>query len=89
MFLKGFIIGFAGIAGYMLAFNYSLAALLSRHPRFPKLLYAISYLVRYTVLGACIYVFLIYRLGSALGLLAGIIVGTAGYAHLRIRGIRS
>jgi hypothetical protein len=88
MFLKGFITGFAGIAVYMLAFNYSLAALLRKNPKFPKLLYAISYLIRYAVLGAGIYFFLIYKIGSPLGLLAGIIAGTAGYAHLRISKIK-
>jgi hypothetical protein len=88
MFFKGFIIGLLGIAAYMMAFNYSLAALLRNHPQFPKLLYALSYLVRYVLLGAGIYCFLIYRVGSAIGLLAGIIVGTAGYAHFRIREIK-
>jgi len=88
MFSKGFIVGLAGIAVYMLAFNYSLSALMRRNPKFPKLLYALSYLVRYAFLGAGIYLFLIYKLGSPLGLLAGIIVGTAGYAHLRISKLK-
>ena len=88
MLFKGFITGLAGIAVYMLAFNYSLSALMRRDPKFPKLLYAISYLVRYAVLGCGIYFFLIFKIGSPLGLLAGIIAGTAGYAHLRISKIK-
>ena len=89
MFFKGFFVGLAGIAVYMFAFNYSLSALMRHNPKFPKLLYALSYLVRYAFLGAAIYIFLIYKLGSPLGLLAGIIVGTAGYAQLRISKIKA
>ncbi len=88
MFLKGFVIGVTGMAAYMAAFQYSLGAIMRSNPRFPKLLYALSYVARYFLLGVCVYFFLKYKLGSILGLLAGIIAGTLGYAQLHVKKIK-
>jgi predicted branched-subunit amino acid permease len=88
MFFKGFIIGFAGIAAYLWVFHHSLGAIMGHNPRFPKFIYAVSYLLRFALMGLFIYLFLKYRVGSTVGLLAGIVAGTIGYTQFNLKKIK-
>ena len=75
MFAKGIAYGVAVIALNSLLLYLTVKYFVARQKRFVALTFVLFYALRYAILGGLIYVFLVNRWGSPVGLLAGIGAG--------------
>lgn len=75
MFAKGIAYGVAVIALNSLLLYLTMKYFVARQKRFVALTFVLFYALRYAILGGLIYVFLVNRWGSPVGLLAGIGAG--------------
>jgi len=79
LFVKGLIFGLVAVGVNFGLLYVGVRWMMQRQSRSARLLTALSYAVRYLVFGALIYLFLRYRLGSVLGLFAGVTVGIIAF----------
>ncbi|MFZ1946492.1 MAG: ATP synthase subunit I [bacterium] len=85
MFIKGLIYGILVIALNALLLYLTIRHFLRSLKKFTALAFFLFYLLRYAVLGLLVYLFLVNRWGSPLGLLVGITVGLIAFVALRRR----
>ncbi len=79
MFIKGLIFGLVAVGVNFGLLYVGVRWMMQRQSRAARLLTALSYVLRYFVFGALIYVFLRFRLGSVWGLFAGVTVGIVAF----------
>ena len=79
MFVKGVIFGLVAVGVNFGLLYFGVRRMMRRQSRWARLLTALSYPARYLVFGALIYLFLRFRLGSILGLFAGVTVGIIAF----------
>jgi len=79
MFVIGLIFGLLAVSVNYLLMYLGVRWIMRRQSSAARLLSGLSYVVRYFVFGALIYVFLRFRLGTVWGLFAGVTVGIVGY----------
>ena len=75
MFVKGLFFGLVAVGVNYALLYFGVRWMMRRQARAARLLTVLSYAARYLVFGALIYLFLRFRLGSVVGLLAGVTVG--------------
>jgi hypothetical protein len=85
LFIKGLIYGLLVIALNAFLLYLTIRHFLRSIKKFTTLAFFLLYLLRYAVLGVLVWVFLVNRWGSPLGLLAGITVGLVVFVALRRR----
>ena len=83
MFVKGLICGVLASALNFLVLYFTMKYFVSKSKKLARFTFAIFYVLRYGGFGALIYVFLKYKWGSPLGLLAGISIGLVLFVILR------
>jgi hypothetical protein len=79
MFITGLVFGLIAVAVNYLLMYFAVRRIMRRQSGAVRLLISLSYVVRYFVFGALIYLFLRFRLGTVWGLFAGVTVGIIGY----------
>jgi hypothetical protein len=79
LFVKGVVFGLVAVALNFGMLYVGVHWMMRRQSRAARLLSALSYAARYLVLGALIFLFLRFRLGSIWGLLAGLTAGIAAF----------
>jgi len=75
VFVKGLFFGLVAVGVNYALLYFGVRWMMRRQARAARLLTVLSYAARYLVFGALIYLFLRFRLGSVVGLLAGVTVG--------------
>jgi hypothetical protein len=79
MLVKGLIFGLVAVGVNFGLLYWGVRWMMRRQTRAARLLTALSYAVRYLAFGALIFLFLRLRLGSVLGLFAGVTAGIAAF----------
>ena len=79
MFIKGLIFGLVAVGVNFGLLYWGVRWMMRRQTRAARLLTVLSYAARYLVFGALIFLFLRLRLGSVLGLFAGVTAGIAAF----------
>jgi phage shock protein PspC (stress-responsive transcriptional regulator) len=79
MFVIGLVFGLIATGVNFLMMYFAVRWMMRRQSSATRLLTVLSYVLRYFVFGALIYLFLRFRLGTAWGLFAGVTVGIIGY----------
>jgi hypothetical protein len=75
VFVKGLFFGLLAVGVNYALLYFGVRWMMRRQARSARLLTVLSYAARYLAFGALIYLFLRFRLGSVVGLLAGVTVG--------------
>ena len=79
MFVTGLVFGLVAAGVNFLMMYWGVRWVMRRQSSATRLLTVLSYIGRYFVFGALIYLFLRYKLGTVWGLFAGVTVGIVGY----------
>ena len=79
MFVKGIVFGLVAVGVNFAMLYWGIRWMMRRQTSAARLLTVLSYAARYLVFGALIYLFLRFRLGSILGLFAGVTVGIIAF----------
>jgi hypothetical protein len=89
LFLKGLACGLVATGGNFALLYWATRSMLRRQSRAAQILIPLMYLARYVVLGGTVFLFLRFRLGSVLGLLAGVTIGIAGFLIWQVTDART
>jgi hypothetical protein len=79
MFVIGLVFGLVAASVNFLMMYLGVRWVMRRQSSATRLLTLLSYVTRYFVFGALVYLFLRFRLGTVGGLFAGVTVGIVGY----------
>jgi hypothetical protein len=79
VFIKGLIFGLVAVGVNFAMLYGGVRWMMRRQTRAARLLTVLSYAARYLVFGALIFLFLRLRLGSVVGLFAGVTVGIVAF----------
>jgi hypothetical protein len=79
VFVTGLIFGLVAAGINFLMLYLGVHWMMRRQTHAARLLTVLSYAARYLVFGALIFLFLRFRLGSVMGLFAGVTAGMVGY----------
>jgi hypothetical protein len=77
--MAGLVFGLLAVGVNFLMLYLGVRWMMRRQSRAARLLTVLSYAARYLVFGALIFLFLRFRLGSVLGLFAGVTVGIVAF----------
>ena len=79
MFIKGLIFGLVAVGVNFAMLYWGVRWMMRRQTHAARLLTVLSYAARYLVFGALLFLFLRLRIGSVVGLFAGVTVGIVAF----------